>query len=250
MKLFTLHYLVLIAILAVVKVDAVEDTDRSALPEGSSKFEVRRPFAYFKTHKTGSSSVMERMCELFDCQKDVSALYDHTEDLGKADFIHSRWYREHPDMFKASKGFMGHVYNIRREKYRRNHTGKGFASFKKHREHRKTNRRFFKHFYNNAGVLYGSDVFVFTSLRDAVSHFVSSVRFFNTPVGSQTVVEKVDLEHFLHAAVEDTALHNPMADDFGLSTKADLEWFVDKYARSCKVFFIMLENMQESLDIA
>jgi len=54
----------------------------------------------------------------------------------------------------------------------------------------------------------------------------------------------------LQAAIKDPALHNPLADDFGLSTKNDVEWFVREYVCSCKVFFITLANLQEGLDFA
>jgi hypothetical protein len=187
------------------------------------------------------------MCELFDCNKDVFVSSPEMWALAKADFVHSGAY----ESLQNSRGYMGHIYNFRsaikeREKYRKKHHGKSLVPSKKH-------HRFFRRFYDNVKAVYGADVFVFTSVRDAVDHFVSSVRFFHTShsaFASNSTNNQIDVGPLLQAAIKDPALHNPLADDFGLSTKNDVEWFVREYVRSCKVFFITLANLREGLDFA
>ncbi|KAK3264629.1 hypothetical protein CYMTET_26646 [Cymbomonas tetramitiformis] len=166
------------------------------------------------------------------------------ESLAREDFKSSKGYARLRKKFEASKGYMGHVYNIRRL-----YKNKKFRLSRQHPE--QGGSRFFEKTYLNYEALYGEHVFVFTSVRNPVDHFVSSIRFFNSPHDEQDrTISHSQLAALLTEATEQPAFHNPLADDFGLSSESDVEWFITRYVRTCKVFFIHLRELQLGFKIA
>uniref|UniRef100_A0A7S0WGI0 Uncharacterized protein n=1 Tax=Pyramimonas obovata TaxID=1411642 RepID=A0A7S0WGI0_9CHLO len=209
-----------------------------------SKLEVRRKFAFFKSHKTASTSICATLCQAFDCESDSDSnsevfwFREHAEAFMKKHLKSSEFYEAHRERLETSSGFLGHVYNMRRRYKTDNKTGR-------HRGH--SAPRFFAQTFKNYQMLYGKHVFVFTSLRDPVDHFVSSISFFSH---KEPITDNNTLSRFLWSATDDVALHNPLAADFGLTTEADVAWFVRNYVYSCRVFFISLESIREGLSIA